>query len=143
VKKLETQSINFYETRHGSKDERVAGERERKRQSTYDNICKDESQKSCHSRDDADQFEWSFQRYSYELKVFLRDEDLVPDPEDFLKFLKNYETVQKRAGGRKHNLASAGKKESHKSKLYFSERLTKFVKYFNCILPGIFGTKKL
>jgi hypothetical protein len=53
------------------------------------------------------------------LKVFLRDEDLVPDPEDFLKFLKNYETVQKRAGGRKHNLASAGKKESQKSKSYF------------------------
>ncbi|XP_033607605.1 probable ATP-dependent RNA helicase DHX34 isoform X2 [Cryptotermes secundus] len=107
-KKLEIQSVDSYETRHVSKDKRVAGERDRKRQTIYDDICKDESQKkSCHSRDEADQVEFSFQRYSYELKVFLRDEDLVPDPEDFLKFLKNYETVQKRAGGRKHNLASA------------------------------------
>jgi hypothetical protein len=57
--------------------------------------------------------------------------------------MKNYETVQKRAGERKHTSASAGKKESWRSKSYISERSTKFVKYFSYILPGIFGTKKL
>jgi hypothetical protein len=107
-----TQSTDFYETMHVSKKERLTGERSRKRQSACDDIYKDESEKkSCHSRDETDQLEFSFQRYSYELKVFLRDEDLLPDPEDFLKFLKNYEAVQKRAGGRMHKLAAAGKKE--------------------------------
>jgi hypothetical protein len=142
-KKPDTQSTDLYEQIHVSKEERVTGERSRKRQSAYDDMYKDESQKkSCHSRDEADQLEFSFQRYSYELKVYLRDEDLLPEPEDFLKFLKNYEAVQKRAGGRIHNLAAAGKKERQKSKSYFSERPIKFVKYFSCILPGTIAIKK-
>jgi hypothetical protein len=119
-KKPDTQSTDFCETRHVSKTERIAEEKNKKRQSAFDDSYKDESQKkSCHSRDESDQLEFSFHSYSYELKVFLRDEDLLPDPEDFLKFLKNYETVQKRAGGRIHDVAAAGKKEAQKSKSCF------------------------
>ena len=53
--------------------------------------------------------EFSFQNYRYELnKILLRDEELIPDPDDFWKFLKNYETVQKRAAGRK-SVSNTGK----------------------------------
>jgi hypothetical protein len=119
-KSEDAHSMGYYERRHISKGERVAGEMDRKRQSSFDYKYQEESQKkSCHSRDEADQPEFSFQVYYYELKVFLKDEDLIPEPEDFWKFLKNYETVQKRAGTRKHDLGSAGKKEFQKSKPHF------------------------
>jgi hypothetical protein len=109
---IETQSIEHDGERCNSKEERVAGEPDKKRWRSYDDRYKVESQKeSCDSEDDSGQLEFSFQKYYYDLKVFLRDEDLVPDAEDFWKFLKNYETVQKRAVERKHDLGSAGKKE--------------------------------
>jgi hypothetical protein len=111
-KKTEAQSIEYYERKRISKEERVAGQTDRKRQSSCVDKYQEESQKnSCHSRDKVDELGFSFKRYCYELKVFLRDEDLVPDSEDFWKFLKNYETVQNRAGRKKHNLEFAGKKE--------------------------------
>lgn len=98
----------------------MAGRTDRKRQSSFDCKYEEESQKKpCYSKDRADQPEFSFRMYCYELKVFIRDEDLIPDPEDFWKFLKNYETVQKRAGGRKHDLGSPGKKTPEKQAIFF------------------------
>jgi hypothetical protein len=95
-----------------SEEGKVVREPDKKRQRSCDDKYKVESQKkSCNSVDESEQLEFSFQKYYYELKVFLRDEDLVPDSEDFWKFLKNYEAVQKRAAGRKHYLGSAGEKE--------------------------------
>jgi hypothetical protein len=111
-KRVETQSIECDGKRCNSKEERVLGETDKKQRLSYDDRYKEESQKkSCTSADESEQFEFSFQKYYYELKVILRDEDLVPDSDDFWKFLKNYETVQKRAGGRKQDIVSAGKKE--------------------------------
>jgi len=110
-KSIETQSIEYDAERCNSKEERAAGEPDKKRQRSYDDRYKVESQKeSCTYEDQSEQLEFSFQKYYYDLKVFLRDEDLVPDSEDFWKFLKNYETVQKRAVERRHDLGSAGKK---------------------------------
>jgi len=97
--------------RSNSKEERVAGEPDKKRRRSYGDSYKVEPQKeSCNYEDQSEQLEFSFQKYYYDLKVFLRNEDLVPDSEDFWKFLKNYETVQKKAVERKHGLGSAGKK---------------------------------
>jgi len=110
-KSIETQSIEYDGERCNSKEERVAGEPDKKRQRLCDDRYKVESRKeSCNYEDQSEQLEFSFQKYYYDLKVFLRDEDLVPDSEDFWKFLKNYESVQKRAVERKHDLGSAGKK---------------------------------
>ncbi|KAJ9600220.1 hypothetical protein L9F63_009480, partial [Diploptera punctata] len=48
--------------------------------------------------------DFSFQDYRYELnKLLLRDDELVPQPDDFWKFLKNYEAVQKRAAEKKQD----------------------------------------
>jgi hypothetical protein len=135
-KKPEAQCLGYNEKRRiCEEDKRVAGETDRKRQRSFDYEYQEESQKtSCHSRDEADQSEFSFQRYCYELNVLLRDEDLIPDPEDFWKFLKNYETVQKRAGTRKRDVGPAGKKEFQKNKPHFSGRLINFyiMKYLTC-----------
>lgn len=110
-KSIDTQSIEYDGERCNSKEERVGWEPDKKRRRSYGEKYKVKSQKeSCNSEDESEQLEFSFQKYYYDLKVFLRDEDLVPDSEDFWKFLKNYETVQKRAGERKHDLGSAGKK---------------------------------
>jgi len=110
-KSLETQSIGYDGERCNAKEERVAGEPDKKRRRPCDDRYKVESQKdSCNYGDQSEHLEFSFQKYYYDLKVFLRDEDLVPDSEDFWKFLKNYETVQKRAVERKQDLGSAGKK---------------------------------
>ena len=110
-KSIETQSIEYDGERCSSKEEKIAGEPDKKRQRLCDGRYKVESQKESRNYEDqSEQLEFSFQKYYYDLKVFLRDEDLVPDSEDFWKFLKNYETVQKRAVERKHDLGSAGKK---------------------------------
>lgn len=126
-KSEDAHSIGYYEKQRITKGDGGVLETDRKRQSSFDYENKEESHKSCHSRDEGDQPEFSFQMYSYELRVLLRDEDLIPEPEDFWKFLKNYETVQKRAGARKHDLGSAGKKEFQKSKPHFSGRLEYFL----------------
>ena len=64
--------------------------------------------------------EFSFQNYHYELnKLLLRDEELVSEPDDFWKFLKNYEAVQKRAAGKKHDMESFGKFRTVISPTYF------------------------
>lgn len=110
-KSIETHSIECDGERCNSKEKRVAREPDKKRRRLCDDGYKVESQKeSCNYEDQSEQLEFSFQKYYYDLKLFLRDEDLIPDSEDFWKFLKNYETVQKRAVERKHDLGSAGKK---------------------------------
>lgn len=106
--RVETQSIAYDEERCNSK-EKVVGEPDKKRWRSCDDKYKVELQKK--SYDSVDESEFSFQKYYHELKVLLKDEELLPDSEDFWKFLKNYEAVQKRAAGRKHDLGSAGKKD--------------------------------
>ena len=108
---METQSMGYDAERSNSKEERVAEEPDKKRRCSYDDRYKVESQKETYNYEDqSEEPELSFQKYYYDLKVFLRDEDLVPDSIDFWKFLKNYETVQKRAVETKHDFRSAGKK---------------------------------
>ncbi|PSN45175.1 putative ATP-dependent RNA helicase DHX34 [Blattella germanica] len=80
-----------YEERHQSRS------REHKRRSRSPSADRDKDRYS-----HLDEPEFSFLDYRYELnKLLVRDEDLVQDPEDFWKFLKNYVAVQKKRAGDK------------------------------------------